>query len=284
MLKMNKSSISCPLSIITKSTLLQNNTDFLSEYSEEIYKTLYEKERSIKLPNNYMFLVQKETKPKHRDKLIDWISRVCVNMRSSTEIFFLAVAIIDHSLAVLQVIKSKVLLIGLAALVIAYKVESQETPSIIGNLQYLSDNLYDKSEILRVERLILSALDYNLNIPTPIPFVYLFTQVTSLDKETTFLVDYITELSCLFYSSITFLPSQIAASSCYLAVDITKCPQANFSELSMCQGYDKLSLLDCITALKVILAKSFLTTSNIIYMKYTKRKFLSVAKIVIDNN
>ena len=66
--------------------------------------------------------------------------------------------------------RSKLQLVGVSAMLVASKYEEMYAPEI-GDFVYITDNAYSKSDIRKMECLILNTLDFNLGKPLPLHFL-----------------------------------------------------------------------------------------------------------------
>ena len=66
--------------------------------------------------------------------------------------------------------KSKLQLVGVTSMLLASKYEEMYAPEI-NDFVYITDNAYTKSDIRKMECLILKKLDFNLGRPLPLHFL-----------------------------------------------------------------------------------------------------------------
>ncbi len=69
-----------------------------------------------------------------------------------------------------EVSRNKLQLVGVTAMLLASKYEEMYAPEI-SDFVYITDNAYTKSDIRKMECLILSSLDFNLGRPLPLHFL-----------------------------------------------------------------------------------------------------------------
>ena len=101
-----------------------------------------------------------------RSKLIDWLIQIHYNFKLLPETLFLTVNVIDWYFSVTQISKRDVQLVGIAALLITTKYE-EIYPPILKDFIYITENEYTAEEILDMEKKILFALDFDLNLCSP---------------------------------------------------------------------------------------------------------------------
>ena len=81
----------------------------------------------------------------------------------------------------------------------------------------VTDNAFDKSEILDMEGKILAFLDFNITVASSLKFLDRYARLIADDKKVYLLGRYLIELALLDTKFFKYLPSNIAASALYLA-------------------------------------------------------------------
>lgn len=276
-----------PFSELVNAKCIQNNAEFLPEYVETIFQRLSVLENNLRLPEGFIEKTQTwEDKTKiitsrQRCILVDWMCKAAVSLKLRRESLCLAVTIVDRMLACRIVAKNKLHLLGLGALMIASKVEEIH-PILLSDLLQISNNSFSENEMLRVEKVILAALDHRLCIPTPVSFTTLFTTCGNFDVITTMVVNYLVELSLCSYAMTKFLSSEIAASAVYLAAEMQDLPAEQLSLLRRCPGYDEIALQGCIAKLRTHASEIYAKyNNNPIYQKYKAEKYFRVSQLPI---
>ena len=66
--------------------------------------------------------------------------------------------------------RNRLQLVGVTAMLVASKYEEMYAPEI-GDFEYITDNAYQKSDIRKMECLILKTLEFNLGRPLPLHFL-----------------------------------------------------------------------------------------------------------------
>ena len=190
------------------------------EYVQEIVELWREKERGGRMPKPRYMKCQRELNFRMRAILVDWILDICQQFTLLAETSFLAVQLLDRLLSIKEVSKARFQLIGIAALVIATKFEETRVPCM-DDFLWISADAYSREELLRVEKIMLTALDWDLTLPTALLFLRRFSKAARSDSITHTLSKYLTELSLPEYKMLRFVPSKIAASAVYLARTMT---------------------------------------------------------------
>jgi hypothetical protein len=102
--------------------------------------------------------------------LVDWMVEVHVKFKLLTETIFLSVNLVDRFLAVKPITRTKLQLVGITAMLLASKYEEIYSPEL-RDFIHIADKAYTREEILRMERLMLTTLDFNLSCSTPLHFL-----------------------------------------------------------------------------------------------------------------
>ena len=145
---------------------------------------------------------------------------VGIKFKLLTETLFLAVYIMDKYLSLKEVPRSKFQLLGTTSILIASKFEEIYTPEV-KDFVWVSGQAYNAEEFLKMERTILSALDFNVSTPIPLHFLRRFSKAAKSDAKLHTLSKYIIELSLLEYSLLKYKPSEIAAAAVYITRKMT---------------------------------------------------------------
>jgi cyclin B len=115
-----------------------------------------------------------------------------------------------------QVRRSRLQLVGVAALLIAAKYEEIYPPEI-RDLEYITDKAYNKEDILGMETSICEALDYSMTVPTVHSFLCRYLKAAHADRMMVQMACYLAERSLQEHSMLHHLPSIIAACAVCIA-------------------------------------------------------------------
>ena len=118
------------------------------------------------------------------------------NFKLLPKSLFLTVNIIDRYFSQKQITKWEVQLVGAAAMLVATKYE-EIYPPLLKDFVYITDNKYKADEILDMEKSILFALDFDLQLTSSYRFLERFAKISKLDSVTYSLSQYLLELSLL---------------------------------------------------------------------------------------
>jgi G2/mitotic-specific cyclin-B, other len=105
---------------------------------------------------------------------------------------------------------------GIAALVIANKYEEVYGP-VLRDYESICAGAYTRSDILKMERIMLKTLDFGLTVPTTFTFLTRYIKASNYGKYPEFrhLTQYLCEWSLLSYTCLRWPGSLIAAAAVY---------------------------------------------------------------------
>lgn len=187
----------------------------VAEYVVEIFEYLKVLEEST-MPNPDYMEHQDHLEWHLRGVLVDWLVEVHTRFHLLPETIFLAINIIDRFLSARVVELEKLQLVGITAMFIASKYEEVLSPHV-QNFKHVADDGFTEDEILKAERFVLAALNYDLSYPNPMNFLRRISKADNYDIQTRTLGKYLLEISLLDHKFMRYHPSHIAAASMYLA-------------------------------------------------------------------
>lgn len=185
-------------------------------YSHEIHEFYFKRECEFQPSIEEIKAVQTEITAKMRSILLDWLVEVAQEFHLNDDTLFLCTNLIDRSMSVMMVRKSRLQLLGCACLLIASKYEEIHPPSV-EELAYISDNTYRCEQIRKMEAQVLGTLSFQLSVPTVRTFLSRFVRCASSTKMERMLCAYLAELCMLDINWLGRKPSLVAASVLYLA-------------------------------------------------------------------
>lgn len=243
----------------------------------EMYDWFGKVEREIHT-SSYMTSNQPHINERMRCILVDWLVEVHLKFKMVPETLYLSVQIIDRHLERNQVRRSKLQLVGVAALLVASKYEEIYPPEL-RDLVYITDRAYNKQEILEMENQIVVGLEYNLTVPTIHTFLCRYLKAAHADRTMVQLACYLAERTLQEYSMIRFLPSVIAASSVYIArKSLRRHPWS--PTLLHYTNYDECDLSECVEEMKTFIDNTS-AAQQAVNRKYSSPKFGAVAKMTM---
>lgn len=105
------------------------------------------REECYDMPRNSYMKQQVDINEKMRGILVDWIVEVHLRFKLLPETLFLTVNLIDRYLQKTQIMRTRLQLVAVGALLIASKYEEIYVPEL-SDFAYISDNAYTTKEIL----------------------------------------------------------------------------------------------------------------------------------------
>ncbi|XP_011191400.1 G2/mitotic-specific cyclin-A [Zeugodacus cucurbitae] len=186
------------------------------DYQRNILDYFVESEKKHRPKPHYMRR-QADINHSMRTILVDWLVEVSEEYNLDTETLYLSVSYIDRFLSQMSVVRSKLQLVGTAAMYIASKYEEIYPPDV-GEFVFITDDTYNKAQVLRMEQIILKILAFDLCTPTAYVFINTYAVLLNMTDKLKFLTQYICELSLLEADPyLRFLPSLISAAAHALA-------------------------------------------------------------------
>lgn len=185
-------------------------------YQRNILEYFRESEKKHRPKPHYMRR-QADINYSMRTILVDWLVEVSEEYNLDTETLYLSVSYIDRFLSHMSVVRSKLQLVGTAAMYIASKYEEIYPPEV-AEFVFITDDTYSKAQVLRMEQIILKILAFDLCTPTAYVFINTYAVLADVPEKIKCLAQYISELSLLEADPyLRFCPSLISAASLGLA-------------------------------------------------------------------
>uniref|UniRef100_A0A336MS83 Cyclin-A2 n=1 Tax=Culicoides sonorensis TaxID=179676 RepID=A0A336MS83_CULSO len=249
----------------------------VEEYQKDILSYLRDAELKHRPKPGYM-RKQPDITQSMRTILVDWLVEVCEEYRLQNETLNLAISYIDRFLSYMSVVRAKLQLVGTAAMFIAAKYEEIYPPDV-GEFVYITDDTYTRSQVLKMEQLILKVLSFDLTVPTPLAFITLYSIMNEVPDKVKFLAMYLCELSLLEADPyLQYLPSKISAAAFAVARHTLEYPMWN-KNLEEMVGYK----IDDLKEIMMCLNKTFEAAPELgqqaIQEKYKSNKFHSVSQL-----
>lgn len=249
-----------------------------TEYVKDIFEYLNKAQISGRPSPNYMKNIQTDINEKMRTILVDWLVDVHLKFKLQPETLFLAIECIDRFLDKKMVSRQKLQLVGVVAMLLAAKYEEIYPPEV-KDFIYIAANTYSREDILRMERLMFSTLDFNLTFPTLYPFLKRALQVIDADLKTQQLAQCLAELSLTEYKMLQYSPSLIGASCVYLANKF----QGRELWGSTLEHYSQCKLADverCVADILAICQNSPNQKTQAVRKKFSYAKYGEVTKFI----
>ncbi|XVE67304.1 hypothetical protein DITRI_Ditri08aG0149900 [Diplodiscus trichospermus] len=248
----------------------------LVEYVDDICAYYRETEVSSRVSPHYMDR-QFDINEKMRAILIDWLIEVHYKFELMDETLFLTVNLIDRFLERCTVIRKKLQLVGMTAMLLACKYEEVSVP-LVEDFVLLSDKAYTRKDVLDMEKLMVNTLQFNMSVPTPYVFMRRFLKAAQFDKKLEFLSFFLIELCLVEYKMLRFPPSLLAAAAIYTAQS-SLCRFKNWTRTSEWHSkYSEDQLLECSKLMVTYHQKAGSGKLKGVYRKYSASKFGYAAK------
>jgi len=252
------------------------------EYAEDIYNYLRQSEIKNMPKHNYMSK-QPDISHSMRSILVDWLVEVGEEYKLNTETLYLAVSYIDRFLSYMSVQRSKLQLVGTAAMFIASKYEEIYPPDV-GEFVYITDDTYNKRQVLRMEHLVLKVLGFDLSGPSTNVFLSQMCQMSGSSDKVHHLAMFLSELSLLHGETfLKYHPSVIASAALALSRHSLgeECghqvtwPQSLIS----LTGYTCETLKECLVSLHRVWTEANDSPQQAIRDKYKSSKYHQVSEL-----
>lgn len=245
------------------------------EYEEDIYSYLREAEAKNRAKPGYMKR-QQDITSSMRSILVDWLVEVAEEYKLHRETLFLAVNYIDRFLSKISVLRGKLQLVGAASMFLAAKYEEIYPPDVT-EFAYITDDTYDKKQILRMEHLILKVLAFDVAIPTTNWFCESFLKSIDADEKLKSLTMFLSELTLIEMDSyLKYVPS-ITASACIClarySLGLEPWPQSLVKKT----GYEVGHFVDCLKELHKTYQAAESHPQQAVQEKYKQDKFQQVS-------
>jgi len=250
------------------------------EYFEDIYNYLRQSEVKRLPKSNYM-TKQPDISHSMRSILVDWLVEVAEEYKLHTETLYLAVSYIDRFLSYMSVQRSKLQLVGTACMFIAAKYEEIYPPDV-GEFVYITDDTYNKRQVLRMEHLVLKVLGFDLSLPTANVFLSQMCEQSQTEDKTKHLAMFLCELSLLHGDTfLKFCPSLVAAASLALSRhSLGSSTEVWPRDLVDLTGYEVDNLKECLLALHSMWGGAASSQQQAINEKYKSSKYSSVSDLL----
>ncbi|CAD5313278.1 unnamed protein product [Arabidopsis thaliana] len=249
----------------------KNNPLAAVEYIHDMHTFYKNFEKLSCVPPNYMDN-QQDLNERMRGILIDWLIEVHYKFELMEETLYLTINVIDRFLAVHQIVRKKLQLVGVTALLLACKYEEVSVP-VVDDLILISDKAYSRREVLDMEKLMANTLQFNFSLPTPYVFMKRFLKAAQSDKKLEILSFFMIELCLVEYEMLEYLPSKLAASAIYTA----QCTLKGFEEWSKTLGFCVFSRA-CARKMVAFHHKAGTGKLTGVHRKYNTSKFCHAAR------
>ncbi|KAL0479217.1 hypothetical protein AKO1_008041 [Acrasis kona] len=264
--------------------LYEDDPQHVSSYCEDIMDHFKQIESRYLPDANYMER-QQDISPFMRAILIDWLVDVHLKLRFQPETLYLAVNIVDRFLDVKQVSRDKLQLCGVTAMLIAAKYEEVFAHEINEYVRLSADSC-SKDQIIRMERVMLSHLNFNVTVATVFPFLRRYLKCGQCNTRTQFMANYLCELVQQEIEMLQFQPSVLACAAIYIGNKIESAlnntPSIGWTyDLEYYSGYVVEDIQECVNFMVKVAKETSERVKNIaVRQKYCSETRKQVAKYV----
>jgi cyclin B len=249
----------------------------VTEYARDIYGMMSREETGF-LPCPDFLEAQPDINAKMRAILIDWLIEVHMKYKLKTETLFLAVNLIDRYLAKRPVTRKKLQLVGVTGMLIAAKFEEIYPPEV-RDFVYITDKAYSKEEILQMEVMMLTALEFSINCPTVCHFFERYQRVNRCNEQHRHLLQYVLEMTLPDYKMLRYAPSHLAAAATLLSNKLLKHQPAWPAAMVRHTQLTELMVKACAKDMCSILELSERNPLQAVRKKFSQPKYSSVGKM-----
>ena len=186
--------------------------------------------------------------PRVRAVLVGWLAEVHSEFSLSQDTLFLTVSLLDSYISSPKgssTTKSMLQLVGVAAMLLAAKMEEVRVP-LVSDFCYVTDSTYTAGEVKAMERKMLEVLDWRLTPALPTTFLTSYTRALATDRETVGLAEYVLELGLMDHALVGQKPSKLAAAALHLAMKVRKSRKSDFNKFN-----DDLAQLEDVSGFRV---------------------------------
>ncbi|KAL7104099.1 hypothetical protein ACP275_08G223300 [Erythranthe tilingii] len=246
------------------------------EYVDDLFAYYKKMENSSCVSPEYM-AQQSDINERMRAILIDWLIEVHHKFELREETLFLTVNIIDRFLAKQSVVRKKLQLVGLVAMLLACKYEEVSVP-VVDDLVFISDKAYSRKEVLEMEKLMLNSLQFNMSVPTPYVFMRRFLKAAQSDRKLELLSFFLIELCLVEFEMLKYPPSYLAAVAIYTAQSTLYGVGQWSKTCEWHTGYSEDQLMECSALVVGFHRKAANGKLTGVHRKYNTSKFGYAAK------
>ncbi|PIN17229.1 Cyclin B [Handroanthus impetiginosus] len=241
------------------------------DYVEDLHAYYKKMESSSCVSPDYM-VHQFDINERMRAILIDWLIEVHHKFELRDETLFLTVNLIDRFLEKQSVVRKKLQLVGLVAMLLACKYEEVSVP-VVDDLIFISDKAYTRKEVLEMEKLMLNTLQFNMSLPTAYVFMTRFLKAAQSDKKLELLSFFLIELCLVEYEMLKYPPSMLAAAAIYTAQSTIYGVGQWSKTCEWHTGYSEDQLLECSRIIVGFHDKAATGKLTGVHRKYNTSKF-----------
>ena len=179
--------------------------------------------------------------------IINWLTNICMHYTLVDDVLFMSVNIFDRYV-VKNEKETRLPLVAITALLIAYKFEIGYDDINIEKCRYLCDVRYSYNSIIDMQKLILLNVEFDINVPTSLKFLELYLSLTDTSEQIKTKATYYLKLSLKDVNMREYSNSIIASAAFYISDDENTCND----KLSIFTGCSSSDFYKCVRELKNI--------------------------------
>jgi len=248
------------------------NAESAQEYVTDITEHLF-REQAATAASASCVETQPDINVKMRTILVDWLIEVHWKHQLRSETLHLTLNIIDRYLSRRPVERRKLQLVGVVAMLIASKFE-EITPPDIEFCIYIAANAYTREDVLSMECLMLTTLDFKIVVPTVAHFMPLFLKANQCEEVHGWLAQYLIELGLLDIRMLQYTPSHRVSAAVLLSNALLSRHDAWPPAMVQLSGVTASALRGCVEVLQELLQSDHAGLEG--WPKAIRKKFSSV--------
>lgn len=196
----------------------QNDVSMVTDYTDEIFTHLYERERETTATYNYLYATDSPQylRPSLRAILVDWLVEVHQKFQLLPETLYLAINLMDRFMSLRKVSMAKLQLLAVCSLLIAAKFEEVNLPKL-SQYAYITDGACTSQDIKDAETYMLTTLQFNIGWPNPLNFLRRVSKADDYDFETRSTAKFFLEYAMCCPKFVHVLSSHLSAMAIYCA-------------------------------------------------------------------
>ncbi|KAL6572460.1 Cyclin [Orobanche minor] len=255
-------------------------------YVSDIYEYLHNMEMEVKirpLPD-YLEKIQKDVSINMRGILIDWLVEVADEYKLQSDTLYLTISYIDRFLSVSAINRRRLSASWCFFNANCFNYE-EISPPHVEDFCYITDNTYNKAEIVKMEEDVLKALRFEMGSPTVMTFLRRFTRIAQEDYEFQFAVGVLVllpgrvkfaglclcQILALFGGCISCIPLKIYSP--------TYATSLENSPLEYHSGYEAADLKECVGILHDLQMSKRGSALVAVREKYNQHEFICVSML-----
>ena len=252
---------------------------FSKDYFDEVYQNLlFDELRFYQMINPNYMNIQNDICDKMRSILVDWLIDIHNKLNLNKKTLYQCVFIIDAYLSKIIIGRKNLQLLGLAALLIAYKGNEIIYPRLQSFIE-LSDNAYTLQELKDMEIKVIQKLDCDILAPTADEFFSInsdFFEFTEIQK---YFGEYFLDSSLVDNNLLKYKQSTIAVACCYIVIKFFNLNGAHLIVENTNQDVKPADVKDCARDLCFLVKNMWNSSLGATKNKYMSDKYLNVAQL-----